>query len=65
MVLVRRAGRCVGVDSQGNAYAVYNTLGMFTGIADHTGRWVRQPRMHTRRTVHSPRRPDAVKGLCG
>jgi hypothetical protein len=28
------------VDSQGNAYAVYNTLGMFTGIADHTGRWV-------------------------
>jgi len=32
-------GGAVGVDCDGAAFAVYNTQGMFTGIADNTGRF--------------------------
>jgi L-asparaginase / beta-aspartyl-peptidase len=36
--LPAHTGGCVGVSADGDAYASYNTSGMFTGISDHTGR---------------------------
>jgi len=38
-MLPPETGGAVGVDSDGAAFAVYNTQGMFTGIADNSGRF--------------------------
>uniref|UniRef100_A0A7S1JHZ9 beta-aspartyl-peptidase n=1 Tax=Eutreptiella gymnastica TaxID=73025 RepID=A0A7S1JHZ9_9EUGL len=45
-VLPPQTGGAIGVDKEGNAYAAYNTNGMFTGLADSTGRQETWHKLH-------------------
>ena len=37
-----------GVDAHGKVHASYNTAGMFTGLADHSGRYETWHNTHAR-----------------